>query len=201
MAGLSGPAVGAGRDTVSRIVAGRFGGRRLTVPAGRGTRPTSDRVREALFARLDHLDAIASARVLDLFAGSGALGLEAVSRGAGSAVLVDSDRAAAAACRRNVADLGLDSSVSVAARTAAAYLGAEPDEFDLVLLDPPYDLAEPALAGLLARLAEGWLAERALVVVERSRRSAEPNWPAGLLRLDERRYGETTVWLAEPAQV
>lgn len=181
-----------------RIIAGRHGGRTLRAPDGRGTRPTSDRVREALFARLDHLDALHGS-VLDLFAGSGALGLEAVSRGAERAMLVDADRRAVAACRANVAALAVSEVVRVVQQSASGFLSADPEPFDLILLDPPYDLSESELAAVLAGLVRGWLAAAAGVVVERSARSPEPGWPVGLERRDQRRYGETVLWFAEPA--
>lgn len=180
-----------------RIIAGRYGGRRLRAPDGRGTRPTSDRVREALFARLEYLGALDGV-VLDLFAGSGALGLEAVSRGAERVVLVDADRRAVAACRANL-ELA-DGAARVQHRSVAAFLQGSPEPFDLVLLDPPYDLAEPHLGDVLAALTRGWLAPRAVVVVERSARSPQPVWPAGLVPLDHRSYGETALWFAEPGE-
>lgn len=181
-----------------RIVAGAARGRRLTVPP-QGTRPTSDRVREALFSRLEHLDVLDGAQVADLYAGSGALGLEAVSRGAEHAVLVESSAGAVAVCRKNVAALGLPgASVHVAAERVSAWLRrAGVGELDLAFLDPPYDLGEPELADVLALLVPA-VAPGAVVVVERSARSPEPAWPAGLERFDERRYGETVVWFAEP---
>jgi 16S rRNA (guanine966-N2)-methyltransferase len=182
---------------MTRIVAGVAKGRTLQVPRGSATRPTSDRVREALFSRLDHEGVLHGARVLDLYAGSGALGLEAASRGAAHVLLVDSSPAAVAVCRRNVAALGLPD-VEVRSQAVPAALAATPDEpYDLALLDPPYDLSEDALAEVLARLEVGWLAPGAVVVVERSSRSPEPVWPAALLRFDDRRYGETRLWLAE----
>jgi len=182
-----------------RIVAGVARGRRLTVPP-QGTRPTSDRVREALFSRLEHLDVLDGAQVADLYAGSGALGLEAVSRGAEHVVLVESAASAVAVCRKNVAALGLPAaSVHVAAERVSAWLRrAGAGELDLALLDPPYDLGEPELGEVLVLLAPA-LAPGAVVVVERSARSPEPRWPAALERFDERRYGETVVWFAEPA--
>jgi len=189
---------------VTRVIAGAAGGRRLEVPRG-ATRPTSDRVREALFSRLEHERDLTGAVVLDLFAGSGALGLEAASRGAGRTALVDSAAAAAASCRRNAAAIGLPG-VTVHATTAASFLAAGPSgpsalgAADVVLVDPPYDLAEDALAALLEALVErGWLAPQAHVVVERSSRTPEPTWPPGLERYEERRYGETVLWWAEPA--
>lgn len=184
---------------MTRVIAGTAGGRTLRTPPGSGTRPTSDRVREALFSALDARDAVRGARVLDLYAGSGALGLEAASRGASSVVLVESDRRAADVITRNVRDLGL-TGIRVVRATVAAALAPDPgpsDAADLVLVDPPYDVDETALAAVLARLASGWLAPGGLVVAERSTRSPEPTWPTGIERSGKpRKYGETTVWLA-----
>ncbi len=187
---------------MTRIIGGVAGGRRLQTPVGPRTRPTSDRVREALFSRLDHLDVLAGARVLDLYAGSGALGLEAASRGAAAVTLVESDRRAAAVARANAAVVARPG-VLVREDTVERVLlgGPRPPGspgMDLVLLDPPYDLTEDALADVLALLlAHGWLAPDALVVVERSSRTPEPRWPAGLGPAQERRYGETRVWFAD----
>lgn len=190
---------------MTRIVAGQAGGRRLVVPKGDGTRPTSDRVREALFSALDARGAVRGARVLDLYAGSGALGLEAASRGAASVVLVESARPAVEAARRNVTELAL-TGVSVVLSSVERFLAGSPSgPADLVLLDPPYPLREPEVAAVLTALvgagddAVGWLRAGALVVVERSSRSPEPSWPAGLVRTSVRRYGETAIWLAELA--
>ena len=169
------------------------------VPRGNATRPTSDRVREAMFSRLDHEGVVSGCRVLDLFAGSGALGLEAASRGASEVWLVESAKPALAACRRNVTDLGLPGVRVVAAGVERVLADDSPEPFDLVLLDPPYALGELDLVRVLRQLVSGeWLAQRAVVVVERSARTGEPSWPSGLARFDERRYGETQVWFAEP---
>jgi len=186
---------------MTRIISGLAGGRRIHTPTGSGTRPTSDRVREALFSRLEHLDVVHHAKVLDLYAGSGALGLEAASRGATSVLLVESDRAAAAVVRKNIAELGLPG-VSVRAETVegALVFGPPSDEArcDLVLADPPYDVTEEALADVLMLLVtHGWLSDDALVVVERSARSPEPRWPQGLDGAGERRYGDTKMWFAD----
>ena len=186
---------------MTRIISGLAGGRRIHTPTGSGTRPTSDRVREALFSRLEHLDVVHHAKVLDLYAGSGALGLEAASRGATSVLLVESDRAAAAVVRKNIAELGLPG-VSVRAETVegALVFGPPSDEArcDLVLADPPYDVTEEALADVLMLLVtHGWLSDDALVVVERSARSPEPRWPHGLDGAGERRYGDTKMWFAD----
>lgn len=175
-----------------RVVAGSAGGRRLAVPDGRGTRPTSERVREAVFSALVAArGGLAGDAVLDLFAGSGALGLEALSRGAGSAVLVESDRRAAAVARANAAALGLPA--RVVAGTVARHLAGPPAPVDVVFADPPYELADAALAGVLAALAGGWLRDGADVVVERSSRSPAPAWPAGLEPGRVRTYGDTAV--------
>jgi 16S rRNA (guanine966-N2)-methyltransferase len=185
---------------VTRIISGRAGGQRLATPSGPSTRPTSDRVREALFSRLEHLDVLAGAHVLDLYAGSGALGLEAASRGATSVLLVESDRSAATVARTNVAALRLPG-VVVRQSPVASVLAAPPAQpCTLVFSDPPYDLGEDLLATDLALLDHhGWLAPDALVVVERSSRSPEPRWPAAWRTEGERRYGETTLWFAGPA--
>lgn len=183
---------------MTRIIAGLAGGRRLVTPPGSGTRPTSDRVREAVFGRLEHLGAITDGHVVDLYAGSGALGLEAVSRGAASALLVESDRKAAATIDKNVHHLGLIG-VQVRVGTVEAVVGAPlSPPADLVFVDPPYAVGDEVLAGVLAGLVEhGSLAVDAVLVVERSTRSAEPMWPAGVELIGPRRYGETTCWFAE----
>lgn len=180
---------------MTRVIAGSLRGRRIHTPKGSGTRPTSDRTREALFSALVARAAVDGARVLDLYAGSGALGIEAMSRGAHSATLVDQDRGAISAVRRNVAELGL-TGVRVQQREVRAYLRDGGTEQDLVFIDPPYDLSEETLAEVLALLATDWLAEEAFVVVERSARSPEPTWPGGLEPLQQRSYGETAIWLA-----
>jgi 16S rRNA (guanine966-N2)-methyltransferase len=189
---------------MTRIVAGTLGGRTLRVPA-KGTRPTSERVREAIFSRLEHYGVLDGGRVLDLYCGSGALGIEAASRGAARVTLVDAHRRAAEVARANVAALGLAGTVRVVADDAARHAGSlaaapEPGAaLDLVFLDPPYDLSEAALAAVLGHLAApGVLAPQAVVVVERSTRSPAPAWPAGLAPLARKDYGETAVHYAEP---
>jgi 16S rRNA (guanine966-N2)-methyltransferase len=181
---------------VTRIVAGVAGGRRLLVPPA-GTRPTSDRVREALFSALVHDPGLEGAAVLDLCAGSGALGLEALSRGAAHALFVESDRRAAEVLRRNIAALGLPGAV-VRAAPAASVLAAPADRaYDVVLVDPPYDVPDVEVAGWLAdAAANGWLAADATVVVERSSRSGTFPWPEPLHGARERRYGETALHTA-----
>jgi 16S rRNA (guanine966-N2)-methyltransferase len=186
---------------MTRIISGLAGGRRISTPPGSGTRPTSDRVREALFSRLEHLDVVHQAKVLDLYAGSGALGLEAASRGAASVLLVESEWAAVAVLRKNITGLGLPG-VAVRADTVERVLLAGPasddERCDLVLADPPYDVTEEVLADVLALLVtHRWLSEDAFVVVERSARSPEPRWPRGLDGAGERRYGDTKMWFAD----
>jgi len=179
-----------------RIVAGEARGRRLVVPAGDTVRPTADRVREALFASLAPL--LPDASVLDAFAGSGALGLEARSRGAAQVTFIERERRALDALRRNIDAVGLDGTTVIAAdalRTvregalAGALAGAP---FDLVLLDPPYVLAEDAVAALLADLVP-LLAAGATVVLERSADAPVPGWPPSLLAGEARRYGSTRL--------
>jgi 16S rRNA (guanine966-N2)-methyltransferase len=186
---------------MTRIIGGAAGGRRIETPKGDATRPTSDRVREALFSTLEAwFGAWDGVAVLDLYAGSGAIGLEAASRGATYVHAVESDRRTAELVRRNARALG--SVVEVAAQPVARFLSQPaPRPVDLVFLDPPYPLSEEELATDLRLLVElGWLAHEALVVVERSRRSPEPRWPAGLEPLSGKRgmkkYGETTLWFA-----
>jgi pantetheine-phosphate adenylyltransferase len=174
-----------------RVTGGELAGRRLRAPATRGVRPTSDRVREALFARLGCAE---SAGVLDLYAGSGSLGIEALSRGAGRAVFVERSAAVIATLRANLAALGLEPRTRVVrgdARAVLRRLAREGERFDLVLVDPPYTSGEAARA--LASLAgAGILAPGATLVVESSRRD-ELATPAGLVVLDERRYGDTKI--------
>jgi 16S rRNA (guanine966-N2)-methyltransferase len=162
-----------------------------------GTRPTSDRVREALFSAVEAALDLDGARVLDLYAGSGALGLEALSRGAAAAVLVEADANAVAVLRKNVAAVGLPGAVVRPGRVAAVLAEPPAEPFDLVLADPPYAL-DPA-ADLAALAAGGWLAPGALVIVERARRSGPPDWPAPLVPGRIRRYGDTELHWAEAA--
>ncbi|TWG98359.1 16S rRNA (guanine966-N2)-methyltransferase [Nocardioides sp. J9] len=190
---------------MTRIIAGVAGGRRLQTPKGEQTRPTSDRVREALFSAVEAwAGSLHDLRFLDLYAGSGAIGLEAWSRGVAAVTLVEADRRTADLVRANARSVGCDVA-EVVARSVASVL-AEParSPYDIVFADPPYPLADDAVAADLAALvAHGWLADGALVVVERSRRSPEPAWPDGLEPLPGKRrlkkYGETHLWLAEAA--
>jgi 16S rRNA (guanine966-N2)-methyltransferase len=183
---------------VTRIIAGAAGGVRLDVPSA-GTRPTSDRVRESLFGALEASDAIHGARVLDLYAGSGALGLEAASRGAAAVDLVERARPAAAIARRNAdgvrRSIGAGApAIRVHAAAVGPWLRGTAGPFHLVFLDPPYDLPDAELATNLADLAAS-LAPDALVIVERSSRSGPPDWrAAGLEPLRDRAYGDTALW-------
>lgn len=181
---------------MTRIIAGLAGGRRLAVPPSR-TRPTSDRVREALFNALTVDPGLDGAAVLDLCAGSGALGLEALSRGAAHALFVESDRRTADVLRRNVAAVGLDGAV-VRTATAAAVLARPADRsYDVVLVDPPYATPDGEVAGWLAAAeAEGWLGADAVVVVERGRGEDFP-WPVTFAPLRVRRYGDTVLHTAQ----
>jgi 16S rRNA (guanine966-N2)-methyltransferase len=186
---------------MTRIIGGFAGSLTLTVPSV-GTRPTSDRVREAIFSALQSRDAIAGARVLDLYAGSGALGLESASRGARSIVLVDNSARAADACRKNATHIlraapkGAAGSVDVSSSPVHAYVAAARQFWDIVFLDPPYDLANGELSAVLEVLVPR-LDPDAVVVVERSSRDAEPVLPIGLV-LDRRKdYGDTALyWLS-----
>lgn len=178
---------------MTRIVAGKAGGRRLKVPPA-GTRPTSDRVREALFSSLDARIDLDGVAVLDLYAGSGALGLEALSRGAAHVTFVESDAKAAAVVRDNIAAVGLPGAVLRAAPVAAV-LGASADrEYDIVLADPPYAIADDDVTRMLdALVANGWVGEGSLVVLERSTRASATRWPDSVETGRIRKYGETRL--------
>lgn len=181
---------------MTRIIAGEHGGRRLATPTGDRTRPTSDRVREALFGALTARGDLTDQAVLDLYAGSGAIGLEAVSRGAGAALLIESHPATARVIKRNIAALRVEDRAEVLAASLPQALNrAAPRRFDVVYIDPPYDLPQRELTEVLSALSTGdWLAEDADVIVERSSRSDEPDWPDGLATVRSRRYGESTLW-------
>jgi 16S rRNA (guanine966-N2)-methyltransferase len=186
---------------VTRIIAGTAGGRRLRTPRGTSTRPTSDRVREALFSAVDSaLGSVAGLRFLDLYAGSGAVGLEARSRGAGVVTLVEQDRRTVALIRENAAALGFHG-VEVLPSPVARTLAHPPrTPYDIVFLDPPYSLPTAEVEEMLTLLvANGWLVGDALLVVERSGRDAGPSWPAGCVPDRSRRYGDTTLWYGHAA--
>jgi len=188
---------------VARVIAGEAGGRRLAVPDGRDTRPTSDRAREGLFATISSIAGpLDGARVLDLYAGSGAVGLEALSRGAGHVLLVEQGARAVRVIKENIAAIGLPGAVLVADRVERALArGPEGDRYDIVFADPPYALADAAVERVLSLLAEGgWLAPGALVIVERATRSGPVSWPDGFTPDRDRRYGEATFWYGLAAQ-
>ena len=188
---------------MTRVIAGRAGGRRLAVPPGNGTRPTSDRAREGLFSTWQSLlgGPLAGERVLDLYAGSGAVGLEALSRGASHTLLVEADARAARTIRENIKSLGLP---GAELRTGKAeqiiQTPAPAQSYDLVFLDPPYRVTDHDLREILLTLrAEHWLAPDALVTVERSTRGGEFRWPPGFEPVKARRYGEGTFWYGRAA--
>jgi len=179
------------------VIAGEAGGRRLAVPDGRDTRPTSDRAREGLFATISSIvGPLAGARVLDLYAGSGAVGLEALSRGAEHVLLVEHGTRAARVIRQNIEAIGLPGAAVIADRVERVLArGPAAGRYDVVFADPPYALADAGVTRVLALLAEqGWLAPGALVVVERATRSGPVSWPDGFVLDRARRYGEATFW-------
>ncbi|MCW8216057.1 MULTISPECIES: 16S rRNA (guanine(966)-N(2))-methyltransferase RsmD [Streptomyces] len=187
---------------MTRVIAGVAGGRRLAVPPGTGTRPTSDRAREGLFstweALLGTLDGV---RVADLYAGSGAVGLEALSRGAAHVLLVEADARAARTVRENVRALGLPGAEVRTGKAEQTVTGPAPaDPYGAVFLDPPYAVTDDDLREILLTLrAQGWLTGDALVTVERSTRGGEFAWPGGFDPLRARRYGEATFWYGRAA--
>ena len=186
-----------------RVIAGQAGGRRLAVPDGRDTRPTSDRAREGLFATISSVAGpLGGARVLDLYAGSGAVGLEALSRGAGHVLLVEQGARAARVIKENISSIGLPGAVLVTDRVERVLArGPDGNPYDVVFADPPYALADAAVERVLVLLAEaGWLAPAALVVVERATRSGPVSWPDGFVSDRERRYGEATFWYGLAAE-
>lgn len=185
---------------MTRIIGGHAGSLALVTP-GSTTRPTSDRVREAWFSKLDAHDALEGATVLDLYAGSGALGLEAASRGASRVTMVDKLPRAAAAMTSNIAALTPvlrhAPRLRVVPTTVSSFLATTPEELvDLVFIDPPYEEDTAELERIVSALMP-WLAPHAWVMIERSTRSLAPAWPEGLLALDTKTYGETVLYFAE----
>lgn len=187
---------------MTRIIAGRAGSLVLDVPDA-GTRPTSDRVRESLFGALESSGVLDGAAVLDLYAGSGALGLEAVSRGAASADLVEKAPRAATVTQRNAGRVakavGGTAVIRVHRSSVDAYLRTARGPYDLIFLDPPYDVGEAELAATLALLVPLATADGD-VIIERASRSPEPSLPDGLVATKSKRYGDTTLWWATTAQ-
>ncbi|SDE22384.1 16S rRNA (guanine(966)-N(2))-methyltransferase RsmD [Streptomyces prasinopilosus] len=188
---------------MTRVIAGRAGGRRLGVPPGNGTRPTSDRAREGLFSTWQALlgGTLDGERVLDLYAGSGAVGLEALSRGAGHTLLVEADARAVRTVRDNVRALGLPGAEVRPGKAEQIIRTPPPAEpYGLVFLDPPYAVTDEDLREILLTLRTGgWLADEALVTVERSTRGGDFAWPPGFEALRARRYGEGTFWYGRAA--
>lgn len=182
---------------MTRIIGGVAGGRRIAVPP-RGTRPTTDRVRESLFNILTARRELRGLAVLDLYAGSGALGLEALSRGAASALFVESDPRTASVIARNIDTLGLPGATLRRGAVAAVLSAGTAFPVDLVLADPPYDVAAAEVEAMLAALiAHGWVREGAVAVVERAAGGAPLSWPAGWSLWPQRVYGDTRLELAE----
>ena len=187
-----------------RIVAGAARGRPLRAPAGKGTRPTSDRTREALFSAVEALlggqgglGGLGGRAVLDLYAGSGAIGLEALSRGADEVLLVEHDATAAGVIRDNIAAVGLPGATVLTSAVERVLADAATTAYDLVFADPPY--ADDPSAPLVDLVRNGWLAPRGILVVERSSRDAPWTWPDGVEALRDRRYGEATLWYGRRA--
>jgi 16S rRNA (guanine966-N2)-methyltransferase len=188
---------------MTRIIAGTAGGRRLAVPSGQGTRPTSDRAREGLFGTVTAIcGTLHGARVLDLYAGSGAVGLEALSRGAADVLLIEAGRRAIGVIRDNVAAVGLPGARVLAGRVELVLArgpAGEPPR-DVVFADPPYAMPDAEVSAVLTTLlGAGWLAPGAVVAVERATRSGPPQWPAGYAADRARKYGEATLWYGRAA--
>ena len=188
---------------MSRIISGAAGGVRLASVPGDNTRPTTDRVKESLFSKLESYDIIRDARVLDAFGGSGALGCEALSRGAASVTLLDIYPKAVAVIRKNVAAVEKamgrtgSSSTRVQQSQALTYVKSASGPWDLVFVDPPYAMPNEQVSELLEALTPK-LAEGAVVVVERSSRDEEPVWGEGLYCFSTRQHGETVLYYVEP---
>jgi len=187
---------------MTRIIGGSAGGRRINTPRGVNTRPTSDRVREALFSAVESwCGSLEGLRVLDLYAGSGAIGLEARSRGAGVVTLVEQDRRTATLIGDNARTLGFSRVEVVTGSVASTLARAPAAPYDLVFSDPPYPLSAEAVDHDLAALvANDWLVPGALVIVERASRGAGPTWPEGLHGERSKKYGETMLWYGHAAR-
>ncbi|MEU3461851.1 16S rRNA (guanine(966)-N(2))-methyltransferase RsmD [Streptomyces sp. NPDC006733] len=189
---------------MTRVIAGVAGGRRLAVPPGDGTRPTSDRAKEGMFSTWESLrGTLDGARVLDLYGGSGAIGLEALSRGAEHVLLVEADPAAVRTIRENVRMIGLPGAEVRAGRAEQVVAGPPPaTPFDMAFLDPPYDLGHDEVREILLTLRmQGWLDDDAIVTVERRTRGGVSPWPDGFEAVRARRYGEATLWYGRAAEV
>ena len=185
---------------MTRIIAGEHRGRNLKVP-DEGTRPTAERVREAIFSTLTSLDAIAEVFVLDLFAGSGALGLEALSRGASNCVFVETNKNAVSVINKNIEDLKVNAQVidaKVETLLATNPGGTSNVPAQLVFLDPPYEIEIEKIVKILTKgLAHSWFSDDAIVVVETSKRNGDFVWPEGFESIREKSYGDTGVWYGQ----
>lgn len=191
---------------MTRVIAGAAGGRRLAVPPGNGTRPTSDRAREGLFSswesQLGGAHGWRGLRAMDLYAGSGAVGLEALSRGAAHVLLADAEPRAVRTLKENVRALGLPGAEVRAGKAEQIVAGDPPAApYGLVFLDPPYAVSDDDLREILLTLrARGWLTDDALATVERRTRGGDFRWPEGFEGLRSRRYGEGTLWYGHAAE-
>ena len=182
---------------MTRIIGGSAGGRRIDTPRGTSTRPSSDRVREALFSAIESwCGSLQGLRFLDLYAGSGAVGLEAWSRGAGVVTLVEQDRRTASLITANAKALGFAKANVVVASVAATLARPHVAPYDIVFLDPPYPTTDEEVDDNLGSLSPEWVVPGGMVVVERSSRSRGPVWPDGFTDTRGRKYGETTLWYA-----
>lgn len=185
---------------MTRIIAGDLRGRNIKVPDS-GTRPTSDRVREAIFSTLTSLDAIADLNVLDLYSGSGALGIEALSRGAKSCVFVENNRNASSVIQKNLEDLNIEAHVlevkveSLLNKVPSSKLTSP---FQLVFLDPPYEYSLQEISKVLnLGLSNSWFSQDAILVIETGKGIKEFIWPEGFESVREKSYGDTSVWYGQ----
>jgi 16S rRNA (guanine966-N2)-methyltransferase len=186
---------------MTRIIGGLAGGRRIDTPRGTSTRPSSDRVREALFSAIESwCGSLQGLRFLDLYAGSGAVGLEAWSRGAGVVTLVEQDRRTAGLITQNARALGFAKAHVLVGSVAATLARPPVAPYDIVFMDPPYPTPDEEVDETVARLPGDWVVPGGMVVVERSSRSRGPTWPAGFSDTRHRKYGETTLWYAHAAR-
>lgn len=185
---------------MTKVIAGELRGRNLKVPEN-GTRPTAQRVREAVFSTLTSLDAIAEVSVLDLYAGSGALGIEAISRGASQCLFVENNQSAYLVINKNIEELKVNAQV-VDAKVETILAGIPATKFympaQLVFLDPPYEMGKEKIAQVLTSgLAHSWFSDDAIVVVETSKRNGDFVWPDGFESIREKSYGDTSVWYGQ----
>lgn len=195
------PSVDSRRPGSPRVISGALGGRRIATPPGRATRPTSERVREALFNSLGGLVDLSGCRFADLYAGSGAVGIEALSRGASHVLFVESDPATARVLRGNLTHLGVGGAADLVVAPVARAVSGEPAAaYDVIFADPPYEVPDSDVGVVLRHLVVGgWVAPDGVVVVERGSRSGSLTWVPGLTGFRSRRYGETILWYGRPS--